>query len=104
MQNFNDILKTLNSADHVKEIELYTGSKLLGSIESKPGKLGSIKVYNHLFETFGEINPNAAKNGLTLFSEHTEDAQNNPGKHPNIDILLNVINSETTLRIKIIEY
>ncbi len=32
--------------------------------------------------------------GLTLFAEHTNDAEKNPGKHPNIDRLFKVIEEE----------
>jgi|SaaInl3SG_22_DNA_1037383.scaffolds.fasta_scaffold01291_9 hypothetical protein len=102
MQRFKEILETLNPADHIKEIELYQEGELIGSIKSKPGSMGSIKVYFHLFETFGEINGEAAMEGIDLYAEHTEDAHNNPGKHPNIDRLLDVIDNETTLQVKII--
>jgi hypothetical protein len=72
-------------------------------IKSKPGSMGSIKVYYYLYETFGVINSDAAMEGIDLYAEHTEDAQNNPGKHPNIDRLLDVIDSDITLQVKIIE-
>jgi hypothetical protein len=65
--------------------------------------MGSIKVYNYLYETFGVINSDAAIEGIDLYAEHTEDAQNNPGKHPNIDRLLDVIDSDITLQVKIIK-
>src|SRR5210317_935329 len=103
MQNFKEILETLNSADHIKEIQLYHQEQLHGVIKSKPGSMGSIKVYNYLYETFGVINSDAAMEGIDLYAEHTEDAQNNPGKHPNIDRLLDVIDSDITLQVKIIE-
>jgi len=60
-------------------------------------------VYYYLYETFGVINSDAAMEGIDLYAEHTEDAQNNPGKHPNIDRLLDVIDSDITLQVKIIE-
>ncbi|MEK9686160.1 MAG: DUF2322 family protein, partial [Methylophilaceae bacterium] len=53
MQNFKEILETLNSADHIKEIQLFHDEQLHGVIKSKPGSMGSIKVYYHLYETFG---------------------------------------------------
>ena len=103
MQRFKDILETLNSADHIKEIQLYHEDTLHGVIKSKPGSIGSLKVYFYLFETYGEINSDAAMEGIDLYAEHTDDAQDNPGKHPNIDRLLDVIDSDITLQIKIIE-
>ena len=82
---------------------MFHDEELHGVIKSKPGSMGSIKVYYYLYETFGVINSDAAMEGIDLYAEHTEDAQNNPGKHPNIDRLLDVIDSDITLQVKIIE-
>ena len=46
------------------------------------------------------ISPEAAKKGLELYAEHTEDARANPGKHPNIDRLIGLIERGETLRVK----
>lgn len=102
MQKFSDNLLTLDSADHVKRIELFHGNQPAGVIENKPGTQGSIKVYHHLFKMYGEINTDAAVEGLALYAEHTEDAENHPGKHPNIDRLLNVLDREQTLTVKVV--
>lgn len=103
MQKFSDILLTLENADHVQRIELYhQDGKPAGVIENKPGSQGSVKVYNHLYKMFGEISMDAAVEGLALYCEHTEDAENCPGKHPNVDRLLNVLEDEQPLQIKII--
>ncbi|MEK9771230.1 MAG: DUF2322 family protein [Nitrosomonadales bacterium] len=104
MQNFKETLETLEDASHVKAIELYDhNNQLKSTIQSKPGTQGSIKVYHHLWKTFGELTVDAAIEGLDLYCEHVEDAQNNPTKHPNIDRLLDIIDSEETLTIKIIK-
>ncbi len=103
MQKFSDNLLTLDSAEHVKRIELYDAAQQpAGVIENKPGTQGSIKVYHHLFKVFGEINSDAAVEGLALYAEHTLDAEDHPGKHPNIDRLLTVLDKDQTLTIKII--
>jgi hypothetical protein len=39
--------------------------------------------------------------GLTLFAEHTNDAEKNPGKHPNIDRLFKVIEENLSLEGKV---
>ena len=102
MQKFKDILETLEDASHIKKIEFYDKDKtLVGKIENKPGSLGSIKVYHHLWRVFGQLNLDAAVEGLDLYSEHTEDAQNHPGKHPNIDRLLDIIETEEVFSIKL---
>ena len=51
-------------------------------------------------QTYGAITPDAARKGLELFVEHAEDARQHPGKHPNIDRLLDVIAGNKTFRIK----
>lgn len=102
MQKFSDNLLTLDSADHVKRIELFIGDQPAGVIENKPGTQGSIKVYHHLFKLYGEINTDAAVEGLALYAEHTEDAENHPGKHPNIDRLLTVLDKEQTLLMNVV--
>lgn len=104
MQKFNEILTTLKSEHDITKIEIFSQSgSLEGKIENKPGSLGSLKVYNHLYLKFGEINTEAALKGLEIFSEHTKEAKKNPGKHPNIDRLFDVINNHKVLRIKIIK-
>nr|WP_294841518.1 DUF2322 family protein [uncultured Methylotenera sp.] len=104
MQKFSDVLQTLDDASNVERIELYKkdGSPA-GVIENKPGSQGSIKVYNHLARMYGEISLDAAVEGLSLYAEHTEDAENCPGKHPNVDRLLNILEDEQPLTIKVIE-
>ena len=104
MQKFSDVLLTLDDASHIERIELYNknGSKE-GVIENKPGSQGSLKVYAHLARMYGEISMDAAVEGLSLYAEHTADAENCPGKHPNIDRLLNILENEQPLTVKIIE-
>lgn len=50
----------------------------------------------------GSINVAAAEEGLILFAEHTDDARKNPGNHPNIDRLLEVIKSGQGYQAKVI--
>jgi hypothetical protein len=103
MQKFSDVLLTLDSVDDVKRIELFfEDGKPAGVIENKPGSQGSLKVFNHLYKMFGAITLDAAVEGLALFAEHTEDAENCPGKHPNVDRLLSVLENEEPLSVNII--
>ncbi len=99
---FADNLKKLPGISHLAAIELRDGEgNLAGIIENKAGSQGSLAVYNHLGQLWGAINTDAAKQGLDIFAEHTVDARANPGKHPNIDRLLNIAeNGGEMLRIK----
>lgn len=103
MQKFNDILLTLPNIDHLQAIELHDADgSIAGIIENKPGSSGSVKVYHHLWKKWGCINADAAKEGLALYAEHTDDARNKPGRHPNIDRLFRVIEENTTLTVETI--
>ena len=104
MKKFSEILASLENSDHIQKIELAQadGAKA-GVIENKPGSQGSVKVYHHLFRKWGSINKDAAKDGLKIYAEHTLDAEENPGKHPNIDRLFEVIETGDVLTVSIIE-
>ena len=98
---FNDNLKSLPGVSHLASIELLNEDGLaVALIENKPGQTGSLTVYNHLAQTYGLINKAAANKGLELYAEHTEDARANPGKHPNIDRLLQVVEAQASLRVR----
>ncbi len=101
MSEFNANLKKLPGISHLAAINLLDGEgNLVVAIENKAGSQGSLAVYNHLAQTYGAITPEAAKKGLEIYAEHTEDARKNPGKHPNIDRLITLLEEKKTLRIK----
>jgi hypothetical protein len=104
MQNFSDVLLSLDDASHVKKLELfYPDGSPAGVLVNKPGNAGSVKVYYHLYNMYGEISLDAAVEGLSLYGEHTADAENCPGKHPNIDRLLDILEDELPLSVKVTE-
>ena len=101
MSQFSENMKKLPGVSHLAAINLLdTEGNVLVSIENKAGSQGSLSVYNHLAQTYGAITPDAARKGLELFAEHTEDARLHPGKHPNIDRLLSLLEEKKTLRTK----
>ena len=104
MKKFSETLATLENSEHIQKIELLqaNGAKA-GVIENKPGSQGSVKVYHHLFNKWGSINKDAAEDGLRIYAEHTLDAEENPGKHPNIDRLFEVIETGDVLTVSIVE-
>jgi len=89
---FADNLNKLPGVEEIDRIELGDANgNLAATLENKPGKAGSLAVYNHLLLRHGRIDAAAAREGLDLFAEHAADARSNPGKHPNIDRLFQVI-------------
>ena len=102
MKKFSDFLAELETTDQIQKIELMNSAgEVVGLIENKPGSQGSVRVFNHLFKKWGSITKDAAKDGLKIYAEHTADAEENPGKHPNIDRLLNVIETGEVLTVSI---
>jgi hypothetical protein len=102
MKKFSDFLSELETTEQIQKIELLNANgELVGLIENKPGSQGSVRVFNHLFKKWGSINKDAAKDGLKIYAEHTADAEENPGKHPNIDRLFNVIETGEILTVSI---
>lgn len=102
MQKFSDILLEIDPAEGVQEIALFdSDGQTAGVLKNKPGSAGSVKVYYHLYKMFGSINVDAAVEGLSLYAEHTQDAEDHPGKHPNIDRLFDIIDQAKTLSVKV---
>ena len=102
MKKFSDFLAEIETTDQIQKIELMNpAGEVVGLIENKPGSQGSVRVFNHLFKKWGSITKAAAKDGLKIYAEHTADAEENPGKHPNIDRLLNVIETGEVLTVSI---
>jgi hypothetical protein len=99
---FADNLKQMPGIEGIEKLELLDeGGNVVAALENRPGKAGSLAVYNHLLGRYQKINAAAAMEGLTLFAEHTHDAEKNPGKHPNIDRLFNVIEEKLSLSARI---
>lgn len=100
---FKDNLAQMPAIDGIARIDLIDGSgAVVASIENKPGKQGSLTLYNYLQRTFGTLDAKAAEHGLALFAEHTADARNRPGAHPNVDLLLAIVAGGQPLRIDVI--
>ncbi len=101
--SFKDNLELLPSIDGIVRMDIIdpTGN-IIASIENQPGKKGSLAVYQYLEQNFGTINAKAAAHGLDVFAEHTADAKNCPGAHPNIDLLLEVVDGAVPLSIRIV--
>ena len=88
--SFADNLAALPSVDHLSRLDLVSGDSVVASIENRRGSAGSVRVYAWLAQRYGRIDRAAAMEGLRLYAEHSEDARQYPGTHPNIDRLFTV--------------
>ena len=103
MSTFAENLKTIPTVENTVILRLYNErEELVSIIPNIPGRQGSIRVFQHLADAKGQINFEAAKEGLRLFGEHVEDAQKNPEKHQKLELLLGLKIRES-LRIEIVE-
>jgi hypothetical protein len=100
---FKDNLQQLQPTEGVQRIDLIDGKgAVVATIENQPGKQGSLAVYQYLKQSFDTLDAKAAEHGLVVFGEHTADARNRPGAHPNIDRLLAIAAGDTPLSIEVI--
>ena len=100
MASFAENLRALPSCEHIAALELRDANGVICAvIENKPGSQGSLRVYAYLAQKWDGISADAAREGLELYAEHTEDARANPGKHPNIDRLFQVTAQGTRYQV-----
>ena len=100
---FKENLQQLPPVEGVQRIDLLDGTgAVVASIENQPGKQGSLAVYQYLKQAFGSLEARAADHGLAVFAEHTADARNRPGAHPNVDRLLEIAAGGAPLQIEVV--
>lgn len=100
---FKGNLQKLPPIDGVQRIDLVDAQgEVIASIENQPGKQGSLAVYNYLKQIFDALDAKAAEHGLLVFAEHTADARNRPGAHPNVDRLLAIADGGAPLNIEVV--
>ncbi len=100
---FKENLAKLPSIEGVERIDLVNGGgAIVATIANQPGQQGSLAVYQYLNEQFDILGAEAAEAGLVVFAEHTQDARNRPGAHPNIDRLLAIAAGADPLRIEVV--
>jgi hypothetical protein len=92
MSQFADNLRALPEVENLAALELVgEGSDPDARIENRPGQQGSLRIYYSVAVDFGGIGPTAAHKALELFAEKADEARAEPGSHPNIDRLFDII-------------
>ncbi|AVS90561.1 DUF2322 domain-containing protein [Paracidovorax avenae] len=102
--NFSERLKQLPSVAHLSALHLLgPDGGTVATLENKPGQAGSLAVYHALGQLYGgRITPAAATLGLEWYAEHTADAQAHPGKHPNIDRLVEWAKGDVAYGVRVV--
>lgn len=100
---FADMLAALPAVEHIASLELTAADGRNEAIENCAGSQGSLRVYAYLAGKYGVIDAAAAREGLALYAEHVEDARRHPGKHPNIDRLLTVLEGGGSYAVRLVK-
>lgn len=104
MQRFTDILAGLPPIDAIERLEIRERDGTLSAvIENRPGSQGSLAVYHSLYLDRPTLDRDAAQRALALFAEHTGDARLQPGRHPNIDRLFDIIERDLHYSLAVVE-
>ncbi len=99
---FADALKTLPECSGDALVLTDVAGVEVATIANAPGTAGSFRVYAYLARQYGAITVEAAAEGLAIFAEHTEDAARHPGRHPNIDRLVDVLKTGVPLTARMV--
>jgi 2,3,4,5-tetrahydropyridine-2-carboxylate N-succinyltransferase len=93
--SFEENVNSLRSANDIEKIEIIKNGEIIRVIKNDVMTKGSLKIFAHLVDfDNGSIYFDDAKAGLKLYAEMADDARKNPGKHKNIDTLLNLKENE----------
>lgn len=100
VQSFAQVVAALPSVTHIARLELHAADgRCVGVIENRPGSAGSVAVYYAVTRPAGRLDRAAAEQALQLYAEYTADARAHPGRHPNIDRLIELLDSGDSLRV-----
>lgn len=98
---FKENLESLPAAKGKQLVLLDESGVETAVIANGMGMSGSFRVYAYLASKWGGINADAAEEGLRIYAEHTDDARHHPGKHPNIDRLMEIQSAGKSYRVRI---
>lgn len=98
--NFTERLAELPGVEHLARLELAGPGGQADVIENGPGSAGSVRIYAFLADKHGRIDAAAAREGVDLYAEHSEDARRHPGKHPNIDRLFAILDGNGPWQVR----
>ena len=101
-KQFGDDFNNLPDTSQLKKITLSNSqSKQSLSIDNIPGKQASVKIlYNISQNNDFKITSEQAKAGMILFGDFADDEIQQPNSHPNIRLLLDIIEDNQTWEVK----
>ena len=85
-----------------KEITEISGTQALAVVGDVSSWSDCVAAVEKVVKEFGAIDALAAQKGLRIYAEHTADAESFPGKHPNIDRLIEIAAKKQALAVRLI--
>lgn len=84
---FNELMST----EHISSLILsLKNSNTRITLDNIPGKQASVKILYNI-ATDATITEEQAQHGLLLYGDYTEEEKQQPGSHPNIRLLMDII-------------
>ena len=98
---FGEGFHSLPDSSHIKSLELInTQNQHTHILENVPGKKASVKILHGIaVDNDNIINKQAAAWGLALFGEYTDEERQSPNSHPNIRLLIEIIDGDQTWEV-----
>ena len=95
-KEFGKEFNNLADTSHINTLELTNiETKQKHVIENIPGKQASVKILAGI-ATDNKITTKEAEIGLALYGDYTAEENQLPNSHPNIRLLLNIIENDET--------
>jgi|TARA_B110000240_G_C13462597_1_gene437378 hypothetical protein len=103
-KNFAAEFNHLPDTGHLKKITLSNiDSKQNHSVDNIPGKQASVKIlYSIALDNNFKISATQAEAGIILFGDYTAEEKQQPNAHPNIRLLLDIIEHNQTWEVEVV--
>ncbi len=94
--NFSPDYYDLPSTDHISRLIMTNShSRETTILENKPGKQASVKIlFNIANSNNMHISAGEAQHGLLLFGDYVLEETQQPGAHPNIRLLMDIVENK----------
>ena len=96
-KNFGEGFNKLPATDYIVKLTLSKmGTEEKFTLENIPGKQASVKILFNIKDEHSRIGTQEAQRGLSLYGDYTAEEKQQPDSHPNIRLLMNVIEHDET--------
>lgn len=101
-KNFGADFNNLPDTCHLKSITLSDmNSDTAVSVDNIPGKQASVKILYAISQANGfKISSEQARIGVSLFGDYAEEEKQQPGAHPNIKLLFDIIDNSQVWKVE----